>query len=34
MKDSGYVKINSVNRFYLITDIVDGYIEGKLEKNI
>ena len=34
MKDSGYVKINSVNRLYLITDKVDGYIEEKMEKNI
>ena len=29
MKDSDYVKINSVNTFYLIIDKVDGYIEEK-----
>ena len=27
MKDYNYVKINSVNRSYLIIDKVDGYIE-------
>ena len=31
MKDSGYVKINSVSPLYLIIDKVDGYIE---EKNV
>ena len=29
MKDSAYVKINSVNPFYLIIDKADGYIEEK-----
>ena len=29
MKDSNYVKINSVNNFYLIIGKVDGYIEEK-----
>ena len=29
MKDSDYVKINSVNTFYLIVDKVDGYTEEK-----
>ena len=29
MKDSDYVKINSVNPLYLIVDKVDGYIEEK-----
>ena len=29
MKDSDYVKINSVNPLYLIIDKVDGYIEEK-----
>ena len=29
MKDSDYVKINSVNPFYLIIDEVDGSIEEK-----
>ena len=32
MKDSDYVKINSVNPFYLIIDKVDGYIEEKNRK--
>ena len=27
MNDSDYVKINSVNLFYITTDEVDGYIE-------
>ena len=27
MKDSEYVKINSVNPLYLITNEVDGYIK-------
>ena len=27
MKDSDYVKINSVNSFYLIIDKADGYTE-------
>ena len=27
MKDSKYVKINSVNPLYLIVDEVDGYID-------
>ena len=31
LKDSYYVKINSVNRFYLIIGEADGYIK---EKNI
>ena len=29
MKDSDYVKINSVNPLYLIIDRMDGYIEEK-----
>ena len=29
MKDSDYVKVNSVNTLYLIIDKVDGYIEEK-----
>ena len=29
MKDSDYVKINSVNPLYLIIDKIDGYIEEK-----
>ena len=29
MKDSDYVKINSVNPLYLIIDKVDGYIKEK-----
>ena len=29
MKDSDYVKINSVNSFYLIIDKADGYTEKK-----
>ena len=29
MKDSEYVKINSVNTWYLIINKVDGYIEEK-----
>ena len=29
MKDSDYLKINSVNPFYLIIGKVDGYIEEK-----
>ena len=28
MKDSGHVKVNSVNPLYLIIGEVDGYIEG------
>ena len=31
MKDSDYVKINSVNPLYLIIDKVDGSIEEKNE---
>ena len=31
MKDSDYVKMNSVNPLYLIIDKVDGYIEEKNE---
>ena len=34
MKDSDYVKINSVNPLYLIIEKVDGYIEEKMEINI
>ena len=33
MKDSAYVKINSVNPLYLITEKVDGYIEEKNGNN-
>ena len=33
MKDSDYVKINSVNSLCLIIDNVDGYIEKKMEVN-
>ena len=29
MKDSDYVKINSVNSLYLTTDELDGYFEEK-----
>ena len=29
MKDSDYVKINSVNPLYLIINELDGYIEEK-----
>ena len=32
MKDSDYVRINSVNPLYLIIDKVDGFIEEKMEK--
>ena len=32
MKDSDYVKINSVNPFYLIIDKVDGHFEEKIWK--
>ena len=31
MKDSDYVKINSVNLLYLIVDEVDGHLEEKNE---
>ena len=31
MKDSDYVKINSLNPLYLIFDKVDGYIEESNE---
>ena len=34
MKDSDYVKINSVNPLYLIIGEVDGCIEEKMEINI
>ena len=34
MKDSDYVKINSVNPLYLIIDKVNGYIEKKMEINV
>ena len=34
VKDSGYVKINSVNLLYLIISEVDGYIKEKMEINI
>ena len=34
MKDSDYVRINSVNPLYLIIDKVDGFIEEKMEINI
>ena len=33
MKDSDYVKINSVNPLYLIIHKVDGHIEKKMELN-
>ena len=33
MKDSGYVKIHSVNPFYLTIGEVDGSIEEKREIN-
>ena len=33
MKDSDYVKINSVNPLYLIIDEVDGHFEEKMEIN-
>ena len=33
MKDSDFVKINSVNPLYLIFDKVDGYLEKKMEIN-
>ena len=33
MKDSDYVKINSVNSFYLIIDKADGYTQKKMEIN-
>ena len=33
MKDSDYVKINSVNPLYLIIGKVDGYIKVKIEIN-
>ena len=29
MKDSDYVKINSVNPFYLIIDAIEGHVEKK-----
>ena len=32
MKDSDYVRINSVNPLCLIIDKVDGFIEEKMEK--
>ena len=31
MKDSDYVKIESVNPLYLIISVVDGYFKGKTE---
>ena len=34
MKDSDYVKINSVNPLYLILGEVDSCIEEKMEMNI
>ena len=34
IKDSKYVKINSVNPFYLIFNKVNGYFEEINEKNI
>ena len=34
MKESDYVKINSVNPLYLIIGETDGYIEEKKEANI
>ena len=34
MKDSDYVRINSVNPLNLIIDKVDGFIEEKMEINI
>ena len=34
MKDSDYVKINSVNPLYLIISEVLGHIEGKKKANI
>ena len=34
MKDSDYVKINSVNPLYLIIGEIDGYIEEKNGMNI
>ena len=34
MKNSDYLKINSVNPFYLITDKVDEHIVKKMEINI
>ena len=34
MKDSDYVKINSVNLLYLIIGVVDGCIEEKMEIDI
>ena len=33
MKDSDYVKINSVNALYLIIGKVDGHIKEKIEIN-
>ena len=33
MKDSDYVKINSVNPFYLIIDAIEGHVEKKMEIN-
>ena len=33
MKDSDYVKINSVKPLYLIIGEADGYIEEKMEIN-
>ena len=33
MKDSDFVKINSVNPFYLIIDKVNGHFEKKMEIN-
>ena len=33
IKDSDYVKINSVNPLYLIISEVDGYFEEKMEIN-
>ena len=34
VKDSYYVKINSVNPLYLIISEADGYIKEKIEVNI
>ena len=34
VKDSDFVKINSVNPLYLIISEVDGYIKEKMEVNI
>ena len=34
VKDSDFVKINSVNPLYLVISEVDGYIKEKMEVNI